>query len=46
MGRGAVTSDKPSGYHDSVMVDLERGETQNLKILAGKANTPLALKKN
>ena len=41
-----VTSDKPSGYHDSVMVDLERGETQNLKILAGKANTPLALKKN
>jgi hypothetical protein len=41
-----VTPDKPSGYHDSVMVDLERGETQNLKVLAGKTHTPLALKKN
>ena len=41
-----ATSEKPSGYHDSVMVDLEKGETQNLKILAGKPNTPLALKKN
>jgi serine/threonine-protein kinase len=42
-----ATADKPSGYQDSVMIDLERGETQNLKVLAGKAfNTPLALKKN
>jgi len=41
-----VTPDKPSGYHDSVMVDLERGETQNLKVSAGKANAPLVLKKN
>jgi len=41
-----ATPDKPSGYHDAVMVDLDRGETQNLKVLAGKANTPIVLRKN
>jgi serine/threonine-protein kinase len=42
-----VTRDNPSGYHDSVTVDLEEGETQKLKVVAGKAfNTPLDLRKN
>ena len=42
-----VTDAKPSGYRDSVTIDVERGETRRLRLSAGSVfGTPLALKAN
>jgi len=40
-----VTDDKPTGYQDSVTVEVERGETLKLRLSAGRSfGTPVALR--